>query len=250
LVEENAKSIKSVLSLLARQEYIVSNMPYLVGIEGDAIRLLFKRLLFSYSDRYSLDVRATENHREVTIRLNGEKSSIVITFSAKGGRLTYSASYKGPRRLLVKGLVNKMAKKLLEKAVRDSESMALDETSASGVDYSRSLSSLAWVTRLLQKSMLVHQGVISVPLGGLVHQVEAIISGKELLKKYSLIYVSGTSNSGSFRLLFENGRLAGVYANIDGREYYGNERVLGSIAGVINIRIYGSLTGLQEAARQ
>ncbi len=48
---------------------------------------------------------------------------------------------------------------------------------------------------------------------------------EEYLGKYKAIYVSGTSSQSSFRLLFINGDLKGVYVNLNGEEHFGEFKV-------------------------
>jgi len=241
---------KKAVKLLADKDYLISNMPYITGLEGDKVRLTFKRFIFTFTDLYRINPTHDPQTPKTIVDLVGEKSSIHLEFWPQGEKVGYSFKYRGPRGFLIKKLVKDMAAKLAEKAYKDAEKAVAEEARVMAADYSEKLASLAWTSKLIQKSILVDQRLLALPPGGLLAQIEGILAEKDLLSQYPLVYVSGTGDVGTFKLLFGEGRLLGVYANIGGEEYYGDEKVLNRFEGLVTLRIYATVGKLEEVVAQ
>ena len=103
-------------------------------------------------------------------------------------------------------------------------------------DYSRQLNKLSFVSKLLLKSRLIKSEGISVPKGQMLDTILSSIA--DILSKYKTIYVSASSTSSSFRLLFINGDLKGIYVNENGKEYFSDENILSSLSGEFKVNVY------------
>lgn len=225
---------------------MLSLMPYIVARRGDRVTLMFRRLLFRFQDTYVFRVEEKGQDR-VAHYFEGEKSNITIEYRAEGeGTVIAEAEYQGPRKWVVSKYLRKMAESLIEDTALVVEKRRA-YAEAEG-DYSQKLASLSWTSRLLLKSLLVRNEITIIPKGGLMSYIEGLIAEK-VIQKYPVVYVSGSGDSGSFRLLFVNGRLAGVYAAVGGKEYLGEEKVLNQVEGVTRIKVYATLSKPEEVLR-
>ncbi len=230
--------VEHVLGILSDPNFIISSLPYVIGREKEKIVLGFSRLLFRFRDNYSVEVEGGSGQNYVEIRLTGERSLIVFKYRWEDDKFVIEAIYQGPRSWIVVPKLNVMALALLDKAEKNAEKVFIRDIEAVG-DYSRLLSSISWTSRLIMKSMLLKNELISVPKGGLMSYVEGLISSG-IIQRYPIVYVSGSGDKGSFRLLFINGKLSGIYAVIDGKEYIGNDRALNAYEGISRVRVYAT----------
>jgi len=233
-IREDA-STDTVISLLSSEDFVKENVPYVVGVENGLVRMRFRRaLLFSFEDRYSV---ATGRDGSVArCSFNGSRSRFVAVFEPRERAIDVSISYEGPRRWVVVPCLARLGRELVMAAVEESRSRA--STGAVG-DYSERLALISWVSSLLMRSMLLKTEIVVVPRGGLAEVVEKLAS-EGLFAKYRVLYVSGSSDRGTFRLLFIDGKLAGVYATVGGKEVVGDERALNEFEGFTKIKVYGS----------
>ncbi len=58
--------------------------------------------------------------------------------------------------------------------------------------------------------------------------------------------MSGNAENGSFRLIFVNGELKGVYVIVDGKEFVGEKKALNMIEGIARVKVYASLGKPEE----
>ncbi len=228
-----------ILKCLKDEDFIKSSLPYLVGVREGKITLRFTRmLLFHFEDTY--DLLVTSINGSVNHVLTGERSNIKLTFSASANDLiTATATYEGPRAWVVGSCLSKLVTTLIREAearAREAAEVKDRETA----DYSEKLALVSWVSKLLMKSLLVKSEIVAIPKGGLVNYVENLVT-EEILQKYRVVYVSGTSDEGTFRLLFANGSLVGTYVNLGGKEFVGDEKALNEFEGFTKVRVYGSM---------
>ncbi len=237
------------LRLLADRGFTLSYMPFIVGITGNRVKLLFTRFLVAkYSDEYELSI--TSSAGVVAHSFTGKQSRFTIEYRVEGEQLTARGGYQGPRKWLVSGKLRDIAKSLVEAALREAEKTGEERGRVGGAeDFSENLKSLSWTSKLIMKSMLLRNEATIITKGGLVDYIERLI-GEGIVKKYCVVYVSGSSENGSFRLLFVNGELKGVYAIVDGKEYIGDDKALNMLQGVTRVKVYGSLLGCKDFAQQ
>jgi len=228
------------LKYLRDEDFIKSSLPYLVGVRKGKITLRFTRMLFfHFEDTY--DLLVTSISENVNHILTGRESNIKLTFKkGPNNSIVATATYEGPRAWVVGSCLSK----LLTTLIKEADARAREEVEATATrvasDYSEKLALVSWVSKLLMKSLLVKSEIVAIPKGGLVSYVENLVA-EEILQKYRVVYVSGTSDNGTFRLLFANGSLAGTYVNLGGKEFVGDERALNEFEGFTKVRVYGSM---------
>jgi len=230
------------LQMLRDEDFVKSTLPYLVGVSKGKVVLRFRRMMvFHFQDSYELLITTVDGN--VNHMLNGERSKIRVTFSAPSKDLiTAVATYEGPRAWVVGACLSNLVRALIKEAAARAppETVTGGTTAAGHEDLSRNLALVSWVSKLLMKSLLVKSEIVAIPKGGLVNYVENLIT-EEVLQKYRVVYVSGTSDKGTFRLLFIDGSLAGTYVNLGGEEFVGDERALNRFDGFTKVRVYGSM---------
>lgn len=234
-----------VVGVLGDKEFVLSSMPYVVGRSGDAVVLEFRRLrVFRFRDRYVVSVERGDGRVEIMLR--GARSVIRLIYSAGGGGLEAVAVYDGPRRWVVSRYVVEIARGLAEEAARRAVAVrraeALRAPVAGGAsDYSEKLARISWITRLVMKSVLVKNEIKVLGKGTLHGYIEELVSAEKIFEKYPAVYISGDSEEAKFRLLFIGGELRGVYAVIGDKEYYGDDKPLNEVKGLVKLRVYGVL---------
>jgi len=226
----------AVVKLLSDRDFVVENMPYVTGVEGDRVKLRFRRMLFfSFEDVYSVATGFEEGTARCFFR--GSASEFTMEFAPVKRFVRATVLYRGPRGWVVASCLERAARDLIKSAIEDASK------ATSGVlgveDYSQRLALVSWVSSLLMRSVLVKSELTVVPRGGLVDIVEKLVS-EGVMDRYRVVYVSGTSERGSFRLLFVDGKLVGIYANLGGKEFVGDERVLNEFEGFTRVKVYGS----------
>ncbi len=86
-----------VLMVLADRDFIVSNMPFVVGVKDDKVTLQFSRFLFGFKDTYSISVEGGSAGRGLHLTLQGKRSTIVIEYVLRDSIIKVNVSYRGPR---------------------------------------------------------------------------------------------------------------------------------------------------------
>ncbi|MEB3764958.1 MAG: hypothetical protein GSR77_02165 [Desulfurococcales archaeon] len=228
---------ESLIAYLKEKNNLLPSIPYIVGLFDDKIRLMFKRFIFKFEDTYEISIdHITDN--EIIITLKGDVSTIKLLFKIYTNKILLFADYIGPRKRIVWPKLRNLAYSIIEHAVNHSVSVKnLEQTTAR--DFSLKLADIAWISKLLMKSMLVKTMDVSIIRGEFNKFIEDLHS-QGIFSKYKVVYVSGSGN-GSFRLLFVNGQLAGIYAIISGEELLEDSTVLNKIEGLYRVKIYGSL---------
>ena len=219
----------------------------MLGLKTVESNLDFSRLLFSFEDTYTPQVEYDTGRRIVRYVLEGRRSKLVLEFKSNGAKVLGEVSYDGPRGWIVGKYLGKMLESLVEDAVRIADRIA--KLRADKGDYSDLLASISWVSKLLMKSVLLRSELTMIRKGGLLGYVERLVEEK-ILQEYPVVYVSGYGDSGTFRILFVGGEVRGVYANIGGKEYVGDERVLNEFEGVTRVKVYGLLVKPEEVLQR
>ncbi len=243
LVEEPvANGSEKVIRLLMDPEFVSANMPFVVGRKEGKLVLSFRRMLVRFRDAYSLIVEGNPSEKRALHILAGEQSRIRIEYQGANGSIRAFGEYSGPRAWVVNRKLPEIASSLIRDADRAAEKARIGLGTG---DYSEKLASLNWVTKLVMKSMLLRNEITMIPRGGLLDYIETLVAEK-IPQRYPVVYVSGTSSNGSFRLLFVEGVLRGVYAVVEGKEYVGEEQALNRLEGATRVKVYGALAKPQE----
>ncbi len=235
-------SIKNLIRVLTSPDDLLPGIPFVVGLSGKRIRLLFRRLLFRFQDDYEINSEQLEED-EVKLIFKGEKSTIIILFKIYPRLIQVFADYSGPRKWVVWPRVKDLALSIASFAVEHAGHVEQKEEEVKE-DYSKMLADLSWITRLLMKSMLVKTMDVVIRRGEFNKFIEDL-HNLGVFKNYKMIYVSGSGN-GSFRLLFINGELVGVYSIVEGDEILGDTTKLNKLEGYYKVKIYGSITPTLE----
>ncbi|HIP85166.1 MAG TPA: hypothetical protein EYH17_00810 [Pyrodictium sp.] len=236
-----------VLRVMGDSEFLYESLPFVVGREGGKVKLRFSRLLFSFEDVYAPRVECDNGRRFVRYVLEGRRSRLVLEFKSNGTKILGEGFYDGPRGWVVGKHLGRILESLVNDAARIADKVAKLKIDKS--DYSDLLASISWVSKLLMKSVLLRSELTMIRKGGLLDYVERLVVEK-ILQKYPMVYVSGYGDSGTFRILFVGGEVRGVYANIGGKEYVGDERILNEFEGVTRVKVYGLLVKPEEVLRR
>jgi len=226
----------AALRVLEDEEFVRENMMYVVGVRGERVALRFRRLgLFSFSDEYVLKV--VRRRDSLVHFLNGFKSRASISYRVDSDDcVVIRVEFEGPRKWVALPCLLRLAETMIFEAVDRVRS----ESSASRLHrLSEKLALMSWIAKLLSRSILVKSEIVSVPRGGLVSYIESLLSDTNL-RKYRVVYVSGSGEHGAFRIVFVDGSLAGVYINYRGTER-SDERALNDFEGFVRIKVYGSM---------
>lgn len=221
------------------EENLPPRLPFVTGIRAGKVQLGFRRMLIPFRDWYNIKTRTDQGG--VTVLMEGERSRITVEVPWDGKP---GAKYKGPRGWVVKPALGKIVEAVAEiveecvaGASRFDKSSSAD--SKGNIDYSEKLRSISWITRFIMKSILLRSEDVVVSRGGLVSILEDIVT--EYGNKYKVIYVSGTGLA-TFRVLFIDGRLRGVYVNAAGEEHVGDDHALNLVESVVRLKVYGGLS--------
>jgi len=236
-----------VLRVMGDSDFLYESLPFVVGREGDKVKLRFSRLLFSFEDTYTPQVEYDVNKRSVSYVLEGKQSRLVLVFRSNDTRIIGEASYSGPRGWIVGKHLDKILESLINDAIKIADRVSRLKIGKG--DYSDLLASISWVSKLLMKSVLLRSELTMISKGGLLDSIERLVAEK-ILQRYPVVYVSGYGDNGTFRILFVGGEIRGVYANVGGREYVGDERILNEFEGVTRVKVYGSLVKPEEVLQK
>ncbi len=235
--EVNTQLADNIEEFLEDPENLHSIIPWVVGLKGSKITIMFKRLLFKFTDDYSISTSKTPEG--IVILFKGDKSQIKILYRRLPGKIQVFGSYEGPRRWIVWNKVKELAMSIIDFAVKNAPKKVEVETRTSSADKSELLKDLGAISKLLMKSMLLKSQEIIVTNG--LHDIIEELHRTNVMKEYRVVYVSGSGN-GTFRLLFIDGELSGVYAKFEGDDYVGDPLVLDRIEGLFRIKIYGAIS--------
>lgn len=245
IVEDNISNNSNlVYATIKNFDNIASFIPYQVGRGHNEITLRFTRfLVFNFKIILRLE-NIISNKSSITYTLKSDRGdSLEFFFTIKEDKMNRSLiniviKYNGEKEWIVGKYLEDIGKSIL-RGIREL-SIKTESLSTIG-NFSESLSKISFISKLLMKSRLVKSDEINVSKGQLINNLLELI--QEYLK-YKLIYVSGTSQNTSFRIVFIDGDVKGTYVNINGKESF-NEKTLNELEGLFKINIYVSLTPLE-----
>ena len=238
MVEEKVSADTSTLSeIIKNSDIILSYIPYQVERGRNEITLRFSRfLLFSFKDKFEIEGKINKNESSI-YRLGSERKNkleISITIKEEKSLVNIEVKYSGEK----EWIVNKYLKEIVESILNGiKEEVKKETTIQTNADFSENLGKLSFITKLLMKSRLVKTEEIEIRKGQLISIISDLI---QQFLSYKLIFVSGSSTSGTFRILFIGGDVRGVYVNMNGEKQM-NEETLDEIEGRFKVNIYVSL---------
>jgi hypothetical protein len=250
-----------VLALLTDVDAVLSFFPYQVA-RGKAnvtttsgttytvptITLRFKRfLLFTFQDTFKVYLKELSKSVYIYSLVSDSGNSLEILFvlaeeKVKGGvKLEVGAVYNGQKAWIVEKFLGEVNRVLAERIGEEMERRAreLKSQTQSVVAGKVDLSKLSVISKIVLKSKLAEQIELSIQPGRALDVMEELVG--KYAGKYKGVYISGVSESASFRLLYLNGELAGVYVN-SGGQTTSDEAALNELSGTFRINVYVSLT--------
>jgi|GEM_PF-689878 len=254
LVESDIQSrSESILSVLKDVDLMLSYFPYQVERGKKTVKdslgehvkptitLRFKRFgLFTFKDVFIVDVRVQTQYM-ITYILKSERGNLFeILFTLKENRVTsktlvhIAIKYDGEKEWIVKKFLADIGKALLD-GIKKEAGKVIETKISINNDFSQQLNKISFISKLLLKSKLINSKKVVINRGNSLGIITDLI--EEYLGKYKAIYVSGTSSQSSFRLLFIDGDLKGVYVNLNGEEHF-DEKSLNSLEGEFKVNVY------------
>ncbi|QGR20121.1 hypothetical protein [Stygiolobus azoricus] len=235
----------NVIAVVKDVDTILSYFPYQVERERNIITLQFSRfIILSLRDTFEVTFSQQSSLMFVyTLNSLRKNNKFQIFINVKDNKnftslVHLAIEYSGEKEWIVKKYLPHIAHSLLEgiskEAKRAYEIKAQENEKE--FDYSRQLNKLSFVSKLLLKSRLIKSEGISTPKGQIIDTILSSIA--DILSKYKTIYVSASSTFSSFRLLFINGDLKGIYVNENGKEYFSDENILNSLSGEFKVNVY------------
>lgn len=232
---------------LQDEDLFLSSLPYVVAREGDSVTLRFRRFgLFTLTKKFTVSL-ASKSGTSATYALIAEGAMFSIIISYVEDKLKTEVNYNGEREWIVSKYLDTIAERILNnyyKELKKYEAFAArgelrEEVKSTKSTLSAELAGLGLSIKIISKSKLVKDEVVKVEKGGLMGYVEKLVLD---YINYPLLYISGDASNGKFKLLVINQEIKGIYANIEGKEYLGDEKVLYNFEGEINIRVYVALS--------
>ncbi|AWR94881.1 hypothetical protein [Acidianus brierleyi] len=229
---ENGDS-SAIINWAKNTDNLISVIPSVVEVEKNMIKMKFTRMfLFSFESKFSIQPSFIGNGL-VEYKLIDEKdNTFKIIFSAEGKKgVKISLSYSGEKEWIVGKGLQKILNEISNGVNKEIPKVQIKESEQ---DYSENLSKISYLSKLIMKSRLVKSQETSITEGGLIDYIQELISQ---FSEYPVIYISG-SGSSTFRILFVNGTLKGIYVLKEGKDYFGDENILNKLSGNFKIHVY------------
>ena len=230
------KRSDAIIAWARNPSNIISVLPNVVGIENNVVKLKFTRfLLFSFEGEFVVEpsfIGSGIVEYKLTDK-KGNEIKIIISAEGKSG-VKLSVSYSGEKEWIVGKGLHKILEEISNGIKSElSKLPEVEQQTVGSKNFSLSLSKISSISKLIMKSKLAKTEDITLKEGEVLSYVEGIISD---FANYPLIYISG-SGSSTFRLLFLNGELKGIYILKDGKDSF-NEDDLNHISGEFKIHVY------------
>jgi len=238
IIEEKVDAdIKALSSIIKDPDIILSYIPYQVERGRNEITLRFSRfLLFSFKDKFEIEGKINTDGSS-TYKLGSERKNrleISISIKEEKNLVTVEIKYSGEKEWIVNKYLKEIGESILNGIKEEAKKVARIQTTE---DFSENLGKLSFITKLLMKSRLVKTEEIDIRKNQFIPIISDLIQD---FLRYQLIFVSGSSANGTFRLLFVGGEVKGVYVNMNGEKQI-NEETLDEIEGHFKVNIYVSL---------
>ncbi|MCY0860613.1 MAG: hypothetical protein OWQ54_09310 [Sulfolobaceae archaeon] len=232
------KDSNLIMNWAKDSQNLISVLPNVVSVEGNTfIKFHFTRMLFfSFESKFRIEKSNIENKVIEYNLVDPKLNKFEILFITEGQkRVRISISYFGDKEWIVGNALRKMLTEI-ERGIE--KELSKLEVTPQAEDYSHKLAKISYLSKLIIKSKLVDSESVKVPQGGLVDYLEQVMAQ---YSQYPVIYVSGTGSS-TFRVLFINGDLKGIYVLDNDKEYFGDEEILNKLYGEFKVNIYVMIT--------
>ncbi|BDC17117.1 hypothetical protein [Acidianus sp. HS-5] len=212
---------------------LIDCIPSLVGFSENTIKVRVKSLLFfSKILEYEITSLAGGGYVEHKFKNDFSFANLLITFNKSKKCITLSISYSGK--------FEKQMGKLLEETLRNLKKKYLEQKTVSPTrnnTLSSRLSSLSFVAKLVSTSKLIYTGTLDTGKIDITPFVEDLL---HKFAQYPVIYISGFNEESTFRLLFANGELKGVYIKTSDKESFTEQELL-KLKGTFHVSVYANL---------
>jgi len=241
IVEGKVDADSSILSsVIKKSDNILSYIPYQVERGTNEITLRFSRfLLFSFKDTFRIEGKMDAKGMSIYTLESEKKNKFEIFISIKEEKgqhlVNIAVKYEGEKEWIVSKFLQEIGESILNGIKEEVGKVA--STIQTTADFSENLGKLSFITKLLMKSRLVKTEEVEISKGQFIPVISDLIQG---FLRYQLIYVSGSSENKSFRILFVGGDVKGVYLSLNGEEKF-DEKNLNEIEGHFKVNIYVSL---------
>jgi len=211
---------------------IIDCFPNLVGFSENKIKLRVKNFFFlNKALEYEITSFAGGGYIEHKLKNEDSFATLLITFNKNRKIISLSLSYSGKFERQMSKILEEMMKNLKRKYLEQKTVNKKDETISS------KLSSLSFVAKLVSTSKLIYSDKLDTGKIDITPFIEDIL---HKFSQYPIIYISGFNEENTFRLLFVNGELKGVYIKISDKEFYSEEELL-KLKGLFHVSVYANL---------
>jgi len=211
---------------------IIDCFPNLVGFSENKIKLRVKNFFFlNKALEYEITSFVGGGYIEHKFKNEDSFATLLITFNKNRKIISLSLSYSGKFERQMSKILEEMMKNLKRKYLEQKTVNKKDETISS------KLSSLSFVAKLVSTSKLIYSDKLDTGKIDITPFIEDIL---HKFSQYPIIYISGFNEENTFRLLFVNGELKGVYIKISDKEFYSEEELL-KLKGLFHVSVYANL---------
>ena len=211
---------------------IIDCFPNLVGFSENKIKLRVKNFFFlNKALEYEITSFIGGGYIEHKFKNEDSFATLLITFNKNRKIISLSLSYSGKFERQMSKILEEMMKNLKRKYLEQKTVNKKDETISS------KLSSLSFVAKLVSTSKLIYSDKLDTGKIDITPFIEDIL---HKFSQYPIIYISGFNEENTFRLLFVNGELKGVYIKISDKEFYSEDELL-KLKGLFHVSVYANL---------
>jgi hypothetical protein len=211
---------------------IIDCIPNLVGFSENKIKLRVKNFFFlNKTLEYEITSFIGGGYIEHKFKNEDSFATLLITFNKNRKIISLSLSYSGKFERQMSKILEEMMKNLKRKYLEQKTVNKKGETISS------KLSSLSFVAKLVSTSKLIYSDKLDSGKIDITPFIEDIL---HKFSQYPIIYISGFNEENTFRLLFVNGELKGVYIKISDKEFYSEEELL-KLKGLFHVSVYANL---------
>lgn len=213
---------------------IIDCIPNLVGFSENKVKLRVKNFFFLNKIlEYEITSFIGGGYIEHKFKNEDSFATLLITFNKNRKIISLSLSYSGK--------FEKQMNKILEKMMKNLKIKYLEQKTAlqkkNNESLSSKLASLSFVAKLVSTSKLIYSDKLDTGKIDITPFIENLL---HKFSQYPIIYISGFNEENTFRLLFVNGELKGIYVKISDKEFYSEEELL-KLKGLFHVSVYANL---------
>lgn len=239
LTEHFDKQSEELNIVITKTEKLLDFIPYQVSRYDHSVTLNFSRFisLLSFKDTFNIQKDISKNLvtlKLVSMKNNELKIFIVLSGQVNKTRVEILVEYKGEKEWIVGKYLNNIAVSVL-----NGIKLLMETYSKTQEDLSHKLNSLQFLSNLMLRMKLESQIVATIKKGEMtVFLIDNVI---RKYKDNNFLLITGMSDKYSFRLIYMNNEIKGLYLNDSGTSRFGKEVNLDDIDGEVRINVYTPL---------